>query len=263
MKSRFLLFMLSCLLWAGMALARVNVNTATQEELETLHGIGEVRAQAIIDYRRQYGPFKSLNDLRKVPDIPGLVIDGLKGKVSYSGPTKISGAEPERNKGKKSESIHAESPPLTGTTSQSTKPMSRSNPEPARPAAPAMPGKSAPAPAPQAAEKPVAPVAPAKPVMPGKPAVDSTPQAAPAATSAKPAAPAAPARPAMPGKAASEAKAAVPAAPAAAPAMRPASPPAAPAKPASPAAKPAAPAVPAAPAAPAKPAAPARPAVAN
>jgi competence protein ComEA len=35
------------------ALAAVNINTATQAELESLNGIGPVKAQAIIDYRKK------------------------------------------------------------------------------------------------------------------------------------------------------------------------------------------------------------------
>lgn len=84
MKSRLRIIALACLLCAGLAQARVNVNTATAEELESLQGIGTVRAQAIIDYRSQHGQFKSNRDLMKVPDIPESVVKGLKGKLARS-----------------------------------------------------------------------------------------------------------------------------------------------------------------------------------
>ena len=49
--------------------ALVNINTATQEELETLPSIGEVRAQAIIAYREEHGGFRTTDELMKVSGI--------------------------------------------------------------------------------------------------------------------------------------------------------------------------------------------------
>lgn len=47
----------------------VNINTATKEELMTLNGIGESRAQAIIAYREERGPFLSIEELMQVSGI--------------------------------------------------------------------------------------------------------------------------------------------------------------------------------------------------
>jgi competence protein ComEA len=47
----------------------VNLNTATQAELETLPGIGPTLAQAIIDERERSGGFAAVDDLRRVPGI--------------------------------------------------------------------------------------------------------------------------------------------------------------------------------------------------
>ena len=48
---------------------KININTADSETLQTLSGIGEVRAQAIIDYREQYGDFETVEDILKVSGI--------------------------------------------------------------------------------------------------------------------------------------------------------------------------------------------------
>ena len=48
---------------------RVNINTATVAELDTLPGIGETTAQSIVDYRLQHGPFQVTQDILNVPGI--------------------------------------------------------------------------------------------------------------------------------------------------------------------------------------------------
>lgn len=248
MKSRFLMFALAGLLCVGQAMARVNVNTATAEELQSLNGIGPVRAQLIIDYRRENGPFKSIDDLRKIPELRGSVAEGLKGRITYTGPTKISGAETDN----KSESRKAE---RASPASPSVQPAKlKALPPPKTVAKPVDEAAQPVAPAPTNTAKPAGPASPARPAMPGKPASESKSVATvqPADEKSPPAL--APARPAMPGKPAGPAS--VPAKPTG-PEAKPAAPSVAPAKPASPVAKPAGPAMPGAPAKPASPAQPA------
>ena len=47
----------------------VNINTASNLELESIPGIGQVTATRIIDYRNQHGKFSSIEDLKKVKGI--------------------------------------------------------------------------------------------------------------------------------------------------------------------------------------------------
>ena len=49
--------------------AKININTATQTELETLPGIGPSIALKIVNYRRQYGKFKTIEDIKNVSGI--------------------------------------------------------------------------------------------------------------------------------------------------------------------------------------------------
>ncbi|MBZ0106513.1 MAG: helix-hairpin-helix domain-containing protein [Sulfuricella denitrificans] len=46
--------------------ALVNLNNATQAQLESVKGIGPAKARSIIDYRNKMGPFRSVDDLKKV-----------------------------------------------------------------------------------------------------------------------------------------------------------------------------------------------------
>jgi competence protein ComEA len=60
----------------------VNVNTATAEELETLPGIGEVLAQAIISYREENGPFATVDDLEEVSGIGPATLEEIRDLVT-------------------------------------------------------------------------------------------------------------------------------------------------------------------------------------
>ncbi len=54
-----------------------DINTADVDELTTLPGIGEKRAEDIIAYRQEHGPFSHGEDLIRVPGIGESTVDGL------------------------------------------------------------------------------------------------------------------------------------------------------------------------------------------
>jgi competence protein ComEA len=104
MKKLLLVFAMWFVL-SGVALAVVNINTATKEELTSLKGVGDKRAQEIIDYRKKNGNFKSVDDLGRVPGIgPGLMKQirsdvTVTGKTSIDKPAKAKAGEAETGKG--------------------------------------------------------------------------------------------------------------------------------------------------------------------
>lgn len=66
----------------GMAVAAVNINTATQAELEAVKGIGAGKARAIVEHRDKNGPFKSLDDLAKVKGFGQKSVDKLRTELT-------------------------------------------------------------------------------------------------------------------------------------------------------------------------------------
>ena len=57
---------------------KVNINTATASELETLPGIGPAKAEAIIQYRTEHGPFQHVDQLLEVPGIGEKTLQNLR-----------------------------------------------------------------------------------------------------------------------------------------------------------------------------------------
>ncbi|MDR5906199.1 ComEA family DNA-binding protein [Franzmannia qiaohouensis] len=88
MQGLFKAFVISLLLtFALPALAQemapIDVNTADAELLAELPGIGETRAQAIIDEREANGPFESADDMTRVSGIGAATVDGFRDQVSF------------------------------------------------------------------------------------------------------------------------------------------------------------------------------------
>lgn len=57
---------------------KIRINYATQEEVETLSGIGPSKAQAIIDYRDENGLFKTIEDLLNISGIGEKTLENIK-----------------------------------------------------------------------------------------------------------------------------------------------------------------------------------------
>ncbi|EPS9097719.1 helix-hairpin-helix domain-containing protein [Klebsiella pneumoniae] len=55
---------------------KVSINRASAEQLaQALNGVGLKKAQAIVSYREEYGPFKTLDDLKQVPGMGSALVE--------------------------------------------------------------------------------------------------------------------------------------------------------------------------------------------
>lgn len=73
---------------------KININTASLEDLQKLPRVGPQIAQRIIDYRKEHGPFKKVEELMKVRGIGEKTFDQLRGLITV-------GTESTENEGKK------------------------------------------------------------------------------------------------------------------------------------------------------------------
>jgi competence protein ComEA len=71
----------------GVATNKININTASQIELESLSGIGPVLAQAIIQYRLEKGPFNEIEEIQEVSGIGPVTFEKIKPFISVRGPS--------------------------------------------------------------------------------------------------------------------------------------------------------------------------------
>lgn len=63
------------------ASTKINLNTASAEELASVPGIGESKAQSIIEYRNQHGGFKTIEKIKEVKGIGEKTYENIKDKI--------------------------------------------------------------------------------------------------------------------------------------------------------------------------------------
>ncbi|EGO2747996.1 helix-hairpin-helix domain-containing protein [Enterococcus faecalis] len=64
---------------------KINLNTATEAELQTISGIGAKKAQEIIRFRDEQGPFKTVEELKNVSGIGEKTVERLKDMLTVTG----------------------------------------------------------------------------------------------------------------------------------------------------------------------------------
>jgi len=61
---------------------RIDINSADVEELTDLPGIGPAYAQRIVEYRKEYGPFKTIEDLLNVRGIGDRTFEKIRDRIT-------------------------------------------------------------------------------------------------------------------------------------------------------------------------------------
>ena len=96
--TNLLAIIVTLFVFSSNAYAYVNINTATQAELETLKtsGITSSKAKAIIDYRTKAGSFKTVDDIEKVEGVNNKTVnmEQLRRDISVKGPTVLKKVAP-------------------------------------------------------------------------------------------------------------------------------------------------------------------------
>jgi len=127
--------------------APVNLNTATSAQLQQVPGIGPSTADKIVQMRKSYGPFKSVNDLLAVRGIGPKKLEKMR-KYLVAG----------KSAPKKPATSTVKSPPATGSTAKKPPPATS-----AKTSTVAKPSAAAKTSAAKSSQPPAVPVAKAKP----------------------------------------------------------------------------------------------------
>lgn len=72
----------ACITDSAKTSGKVSINTATKEELMTLTGIGDSKAEDIIKYREENGPFKTIEDIKNVSGIGDSLFAKIKENIT-------------------------------------------------------------------------------------------------------------------------------------------------------------------------------------
>ncbi len=89
----------------------VNINTATSEELQQVPGIGPATAEKILQMRKSYGAFKSVDDLLAIRGIGKKRLDKMRKYLTVGKPGAASKAPPPKAQSKEPDTPTEQPPP--------------------------------------------------------------------------------------------------------------------------------------------------------
>jgi competence ComEA-like helix-hairpin-helix protein len=89
----------------------VNINTATSEELQQVPGIGPVTAEKILQMRKSYGAFKSVDDLLAIKGIGKKRLDKMRKYLTVGKPAAVSKTPPPKTQSKEPTTPTEQPPP--------------------------------------------------------------------------------------------------------------------------------------------------------
>ncbi len=134
---KLLLVLLAFFAFSGMAMAAVNLNTASKAELEAVKGIGPKKADAIIEYRTKNGSFKTVDDLKSVKGFGDKSVAKMRSELTVDGAApakagkKADGKKADAKKdepkaeAKKAEPAKADSKPAKADAKKEEKPAKK------------------------------------------------------------------------------------------------------------------------------------------
>ena len=70
--------LLVSLVFSAISLMAIDINTATKEDFIKIKGIGEKKAERIIQYRKEHGKFNSIDELKNVKGIGNKIVEFIK-----------------------------------------------------------------------------------------------------------------------------------------------------------------------------------------
>lgn len=76
--------------FSGITYAAVDLNTATQAQLEAVSGIGPSKAAAIVEHRKQHGPFSKVEDLEQVKGFGDKSVEKLRKELTVGSSAKAA-----------------------------------------------------------------------------------------------------------------------------------------------------------------------------
>jgi competence ComEA-like helix-hairpin-helix protein len=98
----------------------ININTASSDQLQQVPGIGPVTAQKILQMRKSYGAFKSVNDLMAIRGIGPKRLEKMKMYLTVGKPRSANAAAPAKCSGCSTEKSRAPAKSATDQKSQPT-----------------------------------------------------------------------------------------------------------------------------------------------